>query len=433
MNKHGIRLITAVVTSSMIVTPVLAAPSVDDLKKEKAAKQNEVSSLQSQLTTLMGKVNTLESELIQTGEDITKAQSDLVVAQKKEKEQYAAMKKRIKYMYEAGNDSAFETLVTSDDFTDLLSKAEYVQNVHSYDRKQLQEYVETKQQISDLKDSLEKDQKELESKQVEYEKQGDNLNNLITSKSAEVANLDSEIQAAAEAAARGGRHYARNAREDRELEEIFIRTYGRVERKADRLPKTVTAGKTPKAKKDEEGVQEYLLVDGYNVIFAWDDLKELAKENIEAARNKLMDVLCNYQGFKNYPLILVFDAYKVEGEAMEIFKYHNIHVVYTKEAETADMYIEKVVHEVGRKYHVTVVTSDGVEQVITQGQGGTIISSREFLEEVKIVNRQIQEEWELHKESAKNYLFDHMDRELAGHMEEVRMGRKELGEKANDQ
>ena len=202
MNKHEIRLITAVVTSSMIVTPVLAAPSVDDLKKEKASKQNEVSSLQSQLTTLMGKVNTLESELIQTGEDITKAQSDLVVAQKKEKEQYAAMKKRIKYMYEAGNDSAFETLVTSDDFTDLLSKAEYVQNVHSYDRKQLQEYVETKQQISDLKDSLEKDQKELESKQAEYEKQGDNLNNLITSKSAEVANLDSEIQAAAEAAAK---------------------------------------------------------------------------------------------------------------------------------------------------------------------------------------------------------------------------------------
>ena len=202
MNKHGIRLITAVVTSSMIVTPVLAAPSVDDLKKEKAAKQSEVSSLQSQLTTLMGKVNTLESELIQTGEDITKAQGDLEVAQEKEKEQYAAMKKRIKYMYEAGNDSAFETLVTSEDFTDLLSKAEYVQNVHSYDRKQLQEYVETKQQISDLKDSLEKDQKELESKQAEYEKQGDNLNNLISSKSAEVANLDSEIQAAAEAAAR---------------------------------------------------------------------------------------------------------------------------------------------------------------------------------------------------------------------------------------
>ena len=202
MNKYGIRLITAVAASSVIVTPVLAAPSVDDLKKEKAAKQSEVSSLQSQLTSLMGKVNNLELELIQTGENITQAQSDLEVAQEKEKEQYAAMKKRIKYMYEAGNESAFETLIASDDFTDLLSKAEYVQNVHSYDRKQLQEYVETKQQISDLKDSLEKDQKELESKQVEYEKQGDNLNNLISSKSAEVANLDSEIQAAAEAAAR---------------------------------------------------------------------------------------------------------------------------------------------------------------------------------------------------------------------------------------
>lgn len=219
MNKHGIRLITAVVTSSMIVTPVLAAPSVDDLKKEKAAKQSEVSSLQSQLTTLMGKVNTLESELIQTGEDITKAQGDLEVAQEKEKEQYAAMKKRIKYMYEAGNDSAFETLVTSEDFTDLLSKAEYVQNVHSYDRKQLQEYVETKQQISDLKDSLEKDQKELESKQVEYEKQGDNLNNLITSKSAEVANLDSEIQAAAEAAERAAREAAEKAAKEAERQQ----------------------------------------------------------------------------------------------------------------------------------------------------------------------------------------------------------------------
>ena len=129
MNKYGIRLITAVAASSMIVTPVLAAPSVDDLKKEKAAKQSEVSSLQSQLTSLMGKVNNLELELIQTGENITQAQSDLEVAQEKEKEQYAAMKKRIKYMYEAGNESAFETLIASDDFTDLLSKAEYVQNV----------------------------------------------------------------------------------------------------------------------------------------------------------------------------------------------------------------------------------------------------------------------------------------------------------------
>ena len=132
MNKHGIRLITAVVTSSMIVTPVLAAPSVDDLKKEKASKQNEVSSLQSQLTTLMGKVNTLESELIQTGEDITKAQSDLVVAQKKEKEQYAAMKKRIKYMYENGGSSMLEMLLGSQNLSDFINQVNNISSISTY-------------------------------------------------------------------------------------------------------------------------------------------------------------------------------------------------------------------------------------------------------------------------------------------------------------
>ena len=227
----------------------------------------------------------------------------------------------------------------------------------------------------------------------------------------------------------GARRYVQNSKEDKELEEIFIRTYGRVERKPEHRPKTVTAGAKNKPNKKEEPVQEYLLVDGYNIIFAWDDLKELAKENIEAARNKLMDVMCNYQGFKKCILILVFDAYKVEGYAMEVQKYHNIHVVYTKEAETADMYIEKVVHEIGRKYHVTVATSDGIEQVITLGQGGTLISAREFREEVEIVRKQIREECELRRESSRNYLFDHMDRELADHMEEVRLGRKEIGEK----
>ena len=136
-------------------------------------------------------------------------------------------------------------------------------------------------------------------------------------------------------------------------------------------------------------MQEYLLVDGYNVIFAWEELKELAKVSIEAARDKLMDILCNYQGYKKCVLILVFDAYKVEGYALEIQKYHNIHVVYTKEAETADQYIEKVVHHIGRKYHVTVVTSDGVEQVITMGQGGTRISSRDFLEEMEYTKKLI--------------------------------------------
>ena len=105
--------------------------------------------------------------------------------------------------------------------------------------------------------------------------------------------------------------------------------------------------------KKQEPEKEYLLVDGYNIIFAWEDLQELAKVNIEGARNKLMDMLCNYQGYKKCTLILVFDAYKVEGGQGEVQKYHNIYVVYTKEAETADQYIEKTVHEIGRKYHVT--------------------------------------------------------------------------------
>lgn len=219
-----------------------------------------------------------------------------------------------------------------------------------------------------------------------------------------------------------------NAQEEKELEEIFIRTYGRLERRSVSTVRTVTAKEKKKSQKKEEGVTEYLLVDGYNVIFAWEDLKELAKDNMEGARGKLMDVLCNYQGFKKCVVILVFDAYKMPKDALEIQKYHNIHVVYTKEAETADQYIEKVVHEIGRKYHVTVVTSDGVEQVVTLGQGGTLISSREFLEEVRIVNSQIREETEARRESGKNYLFDHMDEELANHMEEVRLGRKKLGE-----
>ena len=168
-------------------------------------------------------------------------------------------------------------------------------------------------------------------------------------------------------------------------------------------------------------------MDGYNVIFAWEDLKELAKDNIEGARGKLMDILCNYQGFKKCTVILVFDAYKVDGYILEIQKYHNIHVVYTKEAETADQYIEKVVHEIGRKYHVTVVTSDGVEQVVTLGQGGTLLSAREFLEEVKLVRKQMEEEYGSGARGAKNYLFDTMDEELLKEMEEVRLGKKELG------
>ena len=214
--------------------------------------------------------------------------------------------------------------------------------------------------------------------------------------------------------------------EEKELEEIFIRTYGKIERKSSKDTRKVMGGTLEKHHGKKEKLKEYLLVDGYNVIFAWEDLKDLAKVNIEAARNKLMDILCNYQGFKKCTVILVFDAYKVEGYALEIQKYHNIHVVYTKEAETADQYIEKVVHEIGRKYHVTVVTSDGVEQVVTLGQGGKLISAREFHEEVETTRHLIREEYEKRRENGKNYLFDHMDKELAEEMEEVRLGRKEI-------
>lgn len=212
--------------------------------------------------------------------------------------------------------------------------------------------------------------------------------------------------------------------EEKELEEIFIRTYGKVERKGGLTPKTYESEYSKRQRKKEETMQEYLLVDGYNVIFAWEELKELAKVSIEAARDKLMDILCNYQGYKKCTLILVFDAYKVEGYALEIQKYHNIHVVYTKEAETADQYIEKVVHHIGRKYHVTVVTSDGVEQVITMGQGGTRISSRDFLEEVEYTKKLIEEDNEKQRVSDRNYLFDHADEEFVKKMEDIRLGRK---------
>ncbi len=216
--------------------------------------------------------------------------------------------------------------------------------------------------------------------------------------------------------------------EEKELEEIFVRTYGSVERKNPPSYSQTVFGTKDKSYQKSEPVMEFLLVDGYNVIFAWESLRELAKENIEAARDKLMDLLCNYQGFKKSTVILVFDAYKVKEHEMNVMKYRNIHVVYTKEAETADQYIEKVVHTIGKKYHVTVVTSDGVEQVIIRGQGASLISSREFEEEMEVVRKQIMEEAEKQKDISHNYLIDHMDEELADHVREVRLGKKQMGD-----
>lgn len=220
--------------------------------------------------------------------------------------------------------------------------------------------------------------------------------------------------------------FSRSVEEDKELEEIFLRTYGKIERKRPIAERRVESPEERQKRMRKDQMEEYLLVDGYNVIFAWEDLKELAKVNIEGARNKLMDVLCNYQGFRKCNLILVFDAYKVQGQELGVQKYHNIYVVYTKEAETADQYIEKVVHEIGRKYHVTVATSDNVEQVVTLGQGGKLLSARELRTEVEEVQRQIREEYLNRPQKGKNYLFDYLDEEISGQMEEVRLGKKEV-------
>ena len=135
---------------------------------------------------------------------------------------------------------------------------------------------------------------------------------------------------------------------------------------------------------------EYLLVDGYNIIFAWDELNALSKESLEAARHRLMDILCNYQGFKKCVLILVFDAYRVPGSPGSIEQYHNIHVVYTREAETADMFIERVTHEIGKGRRVRVATSDGMEQVIILGHGALRVSARMFHEEVQEAEKEIR-------------------------------------------
>ena len=168
--------------------------------------------------------------------------------------------------------------------------------------------------------------------------------------------------------------------------------------------------------------KEYLLVDGYNIIFAWEELNELAQVNMDAARGCLQDVLCNYQGIKKCELILVFDAYKVEGFSGEIQKYHNIHVVYTKEAETADQYIEKVAHEIGRKYLVTVATSDGTEQVIIRGQGCHLLSAKELKEEVEFANKELRQYYSEDTSLERNYLFQYLDKDIARQMEEVRLG-----------
>lgn len=196
MKKFVKRLLAAGLASVLVVTPVFAAPSVDELESDKQEAQNEANALQAQLVQVIGEINQLEEDLIAKGQQIAQTEEDLKEAEKQEKKQYEDMKLRIKFMYEEGNASVVETLVTSEDFSDLVNKAEYVQNVHTYDRKKLEEYVETKQKVAALKVSLEEEQEAMEAKQVQYEEKEDSYEAMIASKRAEIANLDTQIQEA---------------------------------------------------------------------------------------------------------------------------------------------------------------------------------------------------------------------------------------------
>jgi len=232
--------------------------------------------------------------------------------------------------------------------------------------------------------------------------------------------------------------YAQMTADTEELEEIFRRTFGEPKRFRNTETESHRVYGEPNktlrktGSKPKEPTPEYLLVDGYNVIFAWEELSDLAKVSVAGAREKLQDIMCNYQGFRKCNLILVFDAYRVEGHEEEIIPYHNIHVVYTKEAETADSFIERTAHQIGRKYQVTVATSDGLEQVIIRGQGCAMMSARELKEEIERINQEIRRDYVEQFPGSKNYLFDYVPEELAEHLKAVRMGEAEFGERGTE-
>jgi len=230
--------------------------------------------------------------------------------------------------------------------------------------------------------------------------------------------------------------YGSSWQEDKELEAIFIRAFGPIKQKRSAsqsgfgyekktaIIENVQMKQQIDTKKKEPN-EEYLLVDGYNIIFSWDELNELAKENMDAARNKLMDILCNYQGFKKCILILVFDAYKVKGGVGEVLDYHNIHVVYTKEAETADTYIEKVAHEMARKHHVTVATSDALEQLIIMGQGAVRLSANDLKVEVNRIRELIRRDYLDRQPTGRNYLGKQLRDEILQFIDEDEDGSRQ--------
>ena len=219
-----------------------------------------------------------------------------------------------------------------------------------------------------------------------------------------------------------------------ELDAIYVRTPDPVKqnhgpvtvcaKEKDREPGSAyTDPKWERRRREKEGRQEYLLVDGYNIIFSWEELRELSEKDIGAARGKLADILSNYQGYRKCTLILVYDAYKVEGNPGEVMKYHNIYIVYTKEAETADQYIEKTVRRIAKDAAVTVATSDGLEQVIILGQGANRMSAPGLKEEIERTLAEVRGEHLGKKGSVGNYLFDYLDEETAEEREKVRLGK----------
>ena len=193
-----------------------------------------------------------------------------------------------------------------------------------------------------------------------------------------------------------------------DLEEIFVREFGEIKRRLpsqdirvtdyDRQKRQQEAREAYQAAHPKPGKKKaekkYFLVDGYNVIFAWEELNEIAKVNLEGARGRLMDIMCNYQAHIDQELILVFDAYRIKGHKEEVVDYHNIHVVYTKEAETADAYIERTTHDMAKEHQVTVATSDRLEQMIVIGAGAHRISARELEGEVERINREAMERFQ---------------------------------------
>ena len=187
--------------------------------------------------------------------------------------------------------------------------------------------------------------------------------------------------------------YRGTLEEDKELQAIYERTYGAVKRKEfiPRKADVIAENHKKPAKTPFTQLPEYLLVDGYNIIFAWDELKALAAESLAAARQSLADILSNYQGYRKCGVILVFDAYKVKGNPGSVEKYKNIHIVYTKEAETADAYIEKATYDMRKQYRVRVATSDGMEQLIILGHGASRIPANVFLQEVQQAHTEIGE------------------------------------------